>query len=168
MDKKEVVQLLAYMSSIFPNYYKENNTDVEMTATSWAIMLRGYENELVRGCAFRLASTKFCHPSISEIIELANKRIEEYKIAVKMYENTHYMLPNKCKECEIYDDNMEVLIKCGAILCPRSKAFMKMKTESELKPKSLQYYRKVINEIEESKKSTELIQVGESGLFLED
>ncbi len=118
MTREETVKVLSVIKTAYPNAFKSAN-DAKSIVALWAINFSKEPYELILEAVKQIITNNIFAPSISEVKEKLSGMCEEAQLLLDNH-NHYNFYPERCKTCEINcDDNIEVLKKCGAILCPR-------------------------------------------------
>lgn len=134
MTAEETGKILAVIYAVFPRAYERSGA--EATRNAWAIMFETEHYKVVLEAVKKVLRTSKFAPTVSEV----SAEIERYKevLQAKLRMNSVYCgEPSaKCKGCDIYDDFVKKLRKCGAVQCPYDISEEKRKqyylTESQI------------------------------------
>lgn len=134
MTREETKKILALICTIFPKAF--DRAGAEATRNAWAIMFENEHYKVVLEAVKKVLRTSKFAPTVSEV----SAEIERYKevLQAKLRMNSVYCgePPTKCKGCDVYDDFVKKLRKCGAVQCPYDISEEKRKqyylTESQI------------------------------------
>lgn len=148
MTREETKKILALICTIFPKAF--DRAGAEATRNAWTLMFENEHYKVVLEAVKTVLEKSRFAPTIADV----KAEIEIYKESLrsKLRMNKIYCgeMPERCKNCEAYDDFVLRLRKCGAVQCPYDISEEK-RNQYYLTESQINEMRLMINGIESKK-----------------